>query len=100
CRRLPDRLPGGAGNPPAVGQLAAVARQPEPVESGAPRNRRLEPRLPPDESHAMTAFRLNRRAALGLLAGPVLLPLARRARAQNLDKLSFNTDWRAQAEHG
>jgi NitT/TauT family transport system substrate-binding protein len=48
----------------------------------------------------MTAFRLNRRAALGLLAGPVLLPLARRARAQTLDKLSFNTDWRAQAEHG
>ena len=48
----------------------------------------------------MTAFRLNRRAALGLIAGPVLLPLARRARAQSLDKLSFNTDWRAQAEHG
>jgi NitT/TauT family transport system substrate-binding protein len=48
----------------------------------------------------MTAFRLNRRAALGLLAGPVLLPLARRARAQVLDKLSFHTDWRAQAEHG
>ena len=48
----------------------------------------------------MTAFRLNRRAALGLLAGPVLPPLARRARAQSLDKLSFNTDWRAQAEHG
>jgi NitT/TauT family transport system substrate-binding protein len=48
----------------------------------------------------MTAFRLNRRAAVGLLAGPVLLPLARRARAQTLDKLSFNTDWRAQAEHG
>ena len=48
----------------------------------------------------MTAFRLNRRAALGLIAGPVLLPLARLARAQVLDKLSFNTDWRAQAEHG
>ena len=48
----------------------------------------------------MTAFRLNRRAALGLIAGPVLLPLARPARAQTLDKLSFNTDWRAQAEHG
>ena len=48
----------------------------------------------------MTAFRLNRRAALGLLAGPVLLPLVRPARAQTLDKLSFNTDWRAQAEHG
>ena len=52
------------------------------------------------KSRPMTAFRLNRRAALGLLAGPVLLPLARRARAQTLDKLSFNTDWRAQAEHG
>lgn len=48
----------------------------------------------------MTAFRLNRRAALGLIAGPVLLPLARPAQAQRLDKLSFNTDWRAQAEHG
>lgn len=48
----------------------------------------------------MTAFCLNRRAALGLLAGPVLLPRARRARAQTLDRLSFNTDWRAQAEHG
>jgi NitT/TauT family transport system substrate-binding protein len=48
----------------------------------------------------MTAFRLNRRAALGLIAGPVLLPLARPARAHTLDKLSFNTDWRAQAEHG
>jgi NitT/TauT family transport system substrate-binding protein len=48
----------------------------------------------------MTAFRLNRRAALGLIAGPVLLPLARPARAQMLDRLSFNTDWRAQAEHG
>ncbi|HEY4165976.1 MAG TPA: ABC transporter substrate-binding protein [Reyranella sp.] len=48
----------------------------------------------------MTAFRLNRRAALGLLAAPILLPLARPARAETLDKLSFNTDWRAQAEHG
>lgn len=48
----------------------------------------------------MTAFRLNRRTALGLLAGPLLMPLARPARAQTLDKLSFNTDWRAQAEHG
>ena len=46
------------------------------------------------------AFRLDRRAALGLVAGPLLLPLARRARAQSLDRLSFHTDWRAQAEHG
>ena len=45
-------------------------------------------------------FRLDRRAALGLLPGALLVPLARRARAQTLDKLSFHTDWRAQAEHG
>lgn len=49
----------------------------------------------------MTAYRLDRRRALGLLAaGPWLVPLARRARAQSLEKLSFHTDWRAQAEHG
>ena len=46
------------------------------------------------------AFRLDRRAALGLAGGVLLAPLARRARAQSLDKLSFHTDWRAQAEHG
>ena len=47
------------------------------------------------------AFRLDRRAALGLALGaPLLVPLARSARAQTLDKLSFHTDWRAQAEHG
>jgi NitT/TauT family transport system substrate-binding protein len=45
-------------------------------------------------------LRLNRRVALGLLAGPLLLPIARRPRAQTLDRLSFQTDWRAQAEHG
>ena len=28
------------------------------------------------------------------------MPLARGARAQSLEKLSFHTDWRAQAEHG
>ncbi len=53
----------------------------------------------------MTAYRLDRRRALrlalGLAAGgPLLVKLARRARAQTLDKLSFHTDWRAQAEHG
>ena len=49
----------------------------------------------------MTAYRLDRRRALGLLAaGPWLVPLARGARAQSLEKLSFHTDWRAQAEHG
>jgi NitT/TauT family transport system substrate-binding protein len=46
------------------------------------------------------AFRLNRRAALGLAGGALLLPLVRPARAQTLDRLSFHTDWRAQAEHG
>ncbi len=47
------------------------------------------------------AWRLDRRAALGLgLAAPLLLPLGRRPRAQTLDTLSFQTDWRAQAEHG
>lgn len=52
----------------------------------------------------MTAYRLSRRAALGLATGsllsPLLLPLARPARAQTLDRLVFQTDWRAQAEHG
>jgi NitT/TauT family transport system substrate-binding protein len=47
------------------------------------------------------AWRLNRRAALGAaVTAPFLLPLARRPRAQTLGKLSFHTDWRAQAEHG
>src|SRR5512143_1136952 len=41
------------------------------------------------------------RAAAGFaLAGPLLVPLARRPRAQTLDRVSFQTDWRAQAEHG
>lgn len=49
----------------------------------------------------MTVLRLNRRAALGLTAaGPLLMPLVRTARAQARDKLVFQTDWRAQAEHG
>ena len=52
-----------------------------------------------------TAYRLDRRTALraaaGLaLAGPLLVPLGRRPRAQTLDKVSIQTDWRAQAEHG
>jgi NitT/TauT family transport system substrate-binding protein len=51
------------------------------------------------------AYRLDRRsvlrAAAGLaLAGPLLVPLGRRPSAQTLEKLSFMTDWRAQAEHG
>ena len=48
----------------------------------------------------MTAYRLNRRAALGLTALPLLAPLARPARSQPLERLTFQTDWRAQAEHG
>jgi len=52
-----------------------------------------------------TAYRLDRRSALraatGLaFAGPLLVPLGRPPRAQLLDKVSFHTDWRAQAEHG
>jgi len=51
------------------------------------------------------AWRLDRRAALrgvlGLAAGgPMLLPLGRAPRARTLDKVSFQTDWQAQAEHG
>ncbi len=51
------------------------------------------------------AYRLNRRAAVrlatGLAAtGSLLGPLGRRPHAQTLDKLSIQTDWRAQAEHG
>ena len=52
------------------------------------------------------SWRLGRRAALraaaGLaLAGPLLVPIpARPLRAQALDKVIFQTDWRAQAEHG
>lgn len=48
----------------------------------------------------MTAYRLTRRASLGLATVPLLLPLARPARAQTRDRLVFQTDWRAQAEHG
>ncbi|WP_291297989.1 ABC transporter substrate-binding protein [Elioraea sp.] len=42
------------------------------------------------------------RRALGLAAGAALvaLPGARGIRAQTLDKVIFQTDWRAQAEHG
>jgi NitT/TauT family transport system substrate-binding protein len=51
------------------------------------------------------AYGLDRRSALRAaagfaVAGPLLVPLARRPRAQALDKVSFYTDWRAQAEHG
>lgn len=51
------------------------------------------------------SYRLHRRAALRLAmglvaAGPLLMPTGRRPHAQTLDKLSIQTDWRAQAEHG
>jgi NitT/TauT family transport system substrate-binding protein len=51
------------------------------------------------------SYRLHRRAALrgaaGLaLAAPLLELLPHRVRAQTLEKVSFHTDWRAQAEHG
>jgi NitT/TauT family transport system substrate-binding protein len=46
-------------------------------------------------------FIVSRRAALGLAAGPALIAVAPRASAQpRLDKVSFVTNWRAQAEHG
>jgi NitT/TauT family transport system substrate-binding protein len=53
---------------------------------------------------AMTKYRLSRRASLGLgvsAAGTVLLKVpGRTASAQVLDKVSYQTNWRAQAEHG
>jgi NitT/TauT family transport system substrate-binding protein len=47
----------------------------------------------------MTTHRLTRRAALGAAAVLPVIGL-RPARAQNLDKFSYQTNWRAQAEHG
>jgi NitT/TauT family transport system substrate-binding protein len=54
---------------------------------------------------ASAAYRLNRRTSLRLAAGvaatgPLLAPIGRRPHAQTLDKVSIQTDWRAQAEHG
>jgi NitT/TauT family transport system substrate-binding protein len=52
----------------------------------------------------MTRYRLSRRATLGLASaagGSVLLRLqGKSASAQMLDKVSYQTSWRAQAEHG
>src|SRR3981081_4738940 len=52
----------------------------------------------------MTRYRLSRRAALGLIGaagGSVLVKLpGRTASAQPVDKVSYQTSWRAQAEHG
>jgi len=45
--------------------------------------------------------RIDRRAALGLIGGSALVPvLGARVSAQTLDKVSYQTNWRAQAEHG
>src|SRR6185369_15508241 len=100
-RGLPDRLSGNAIGAPAVGQLDAVGRRARLVDPRDQGDHGLEPRLPQREPCPMTgAFRLDRCVALGLIAAPLLLPLAQRPRAQTLEKLSFHTDWRAQAEHG
>jgi NitT/TauT family transport system substrate-binding protein len=46
-------------------------------------------------------YRIDRRAALGLVGGSMLVPvLGGRVSAQTLDKVSYQTNWRAQAEHG
>lgn len=50
-----------------------------------------------------TKFRLNRRQMLQAASGTLataLIPISGRVNAQVLDKVSFQTDWRAQAEHG
>ncbi len=58
-----------------------------------------------DSSETKTMkYRLDRRAALGLIGGAgasVLIPMpGARVNAQTLDKVSYQTNWRAQAEHG
>src|SRR4051812_42274974 len=47
----------------------------------------------------MSTYRLSRRGALGAAAVSPVIGL-RSARAQTLDKFSYQTNWRAQAEHG
>ena len=51
---------------------------------------------------SMTKYRIDRRKALGLMGGAVSLVAVPGARvsAQTLDKVSYQTNWRAQAEHG
>lgn len=55
-------------------------------------------------SSTIISRKLPRRAALGLIGGTaagVALPAyLRQVTAQGLDKFSYNTNWRAQAEHG
>src|SRR5437016_7090049 len=50
----------------------------------------------------MTKYRIDRRKALGLIGGAASLVAVPGARvsAQTLDKVSYLTNWRAQAEHG
>jgi len=50
----------------------------------------------------MTSYRLSRRAAGFMLGAAAVCPIVglRPARAQSLDKFSYQTNWRAQAEHG
>src|SRR6476619_8672092 len=49
-------------------------------------------------------YRIDRRRALGLLGGTAAASLVAvpgaRVHAQTLDKVSYQTNWRAQAEHG
>jgi len=49
-----------------------------------------------------TTYRIDRRKALGAIGGAVSLVAVpgKRAYAQSLDKASYLTNWRAQAEHG
>jgi len=49
-----------------------------------------------------TKYRVDRRKALGVLGGAITLVAVPGARAfaQSLDKVSYQTNWRAQAEHG
>jgi NitT/TauT family transport system substrate-binding protein len=50
----------------------------------------------------MWKYRIDRRAALGLAGGAAtsLVLVGRNANAQTLDRVSYQTNWRAQAEHG
>src|SRR3954452_17506210 len=49
-----------------------------------------------------TTYRIDRRKALGAIGGAVSLVAVpgKRVFAQSLDKVSYQTNWRAQAEHG
>jgi NitT/TauT family transport system substrate-binding protein len=49
-----------------------------------------------------TRYRIERRALMGggIALGLAAVPGARIARTQSLDRVSFQTNWRAQAEHG